>query len=327
MQAADGTIWIAQREAPPQRSADGEHFESVIVPDESYGNGRLLAHSDGSVYYTGLRGLSRFDDGTWTTWTVADGLAAPEPYYLCEGPDGDVWFGYHSSMGVTRFDGESFRTYSVEDGLTNPAVYSLGVDLEGDLWIGTARGVDRFDGERFVNYGKPEGYGSAESNAGGFWCDDDGTLWFGTAEGLTRYRPDLDVERTRPPTVHLEEVTLGGERVADGASVDADRRDLAVRMACTSYDPRRRIDMRYRLRGYSDDWHRSQKPRSTCATSLRATTGSRSRPDATAVRGRRPNRWRGRSRLRSGSARGSSWSSPFCCSRPLVACTSYASSR
>ncbi len=260
VQAADGSIWVAHRDSPPQRSPDGEHFESVIVPGESYGNGRLLAHSDGSVFYTGLRGLSRHHEGKWTTWTVADGLAAPEPYYLCEGPDGDVWFGYHSSMGVTRFDGESFRNYSVEDGLTNPAVYSLGVDLDGDLWIGTARGVDRFDGERFVNYGKPEGYGSAESNAGGFWRDDDGTLWFGTAEGLTRYRSDLDVVRTRPPTVHLEEVRLGGDRIMHGASVDADRRDLAVRMACTSYDPRRRIDMRYRLRGYSDDWHLLSEP-------------------------------------------------------------------
>ena len=252
--ARDGSIWVAVRNTAPWLSRDGERFVQIEIPGEGYGNGRLLAHSDGSVWYTGLRGLSRFDGREWTTWTVADGLAAAEPYYMYEADDGAVWFGYHSSMGVTRFDGTNFTTLSTEDGLTHPAVYSLGMDAAGNLWFGSARGVDRFDGTHFVNYGKAEGYGSAESNSGGFWRDDDGTLWFGTAEGLTRYRPWLDHERTRPPSLRLERVTLGGLEVSGGDEVDAGRRDLAVDVACLSFDPPRRIDVRYRLRGYSEEW-------------------------------------------------------------------------
>jgi len=254
VEAVDGSIWIAQRNNPPQRSVDGETFQRVQIPGEGYGNGRLLAHSDGSVYYSGQRGISRFDGTQWTTWTVADGLAAAEPYSMIEGEGGDVWFGYHSSHGVTRFDGETFRTWTTEDGLTHPAVFSLGVDRRGNLWLGTARGVDRFDGTRFVNYGKPEGYGSAESNSLGFLEDPDGTLWFGTAEGLTRYRPQDDRERTTPPRVRLENVQLGQDRLEGNRRYPTGQRDLRAQVVVPHFDPPRRLEVRYRLVGDDEQW-------------------------------------------------------------------------
>ncbi len=249
-----GWIWIACRGHPPLRSSDGENFAPIEVPGQSFGNARILAHSDGSVYVSGANGLSRFDGVNWDTFDETDGLAGSDPYYLCEAPDGAVWFGYQSSRGLTRFDGEHFRHWNVEDGLSSAGVYSLGFDDRGRLWVGTARGVDCFDGTRFVNWGTPEGYASTESNAGGFWRDDDGVLWFGTAGGLSRFDPRLEVIPDEPPNVVLQSVRLGEEELTDGAQRGYEFRDLEAIVRVPTFVDRRHVRVQYRLGPQSADW-------------------------------------------------------------------------
>ncbi len=277
-----GAIWIATLSGGVFRRV-GTRLEPIHVQGQTFSNARILVDRRGWVWISGDRGLSRWDGRSWRTYTVRDGLASDQPYFLCEDQEGNIWFGYHSSYGVTRFDGKTFRHYTTRDGLSHDAVYSLGVDREGNLWIGTARGVDRFDGTRFVNYGVEEGYADPESNAGGFWADADGVLWFGTMGGLSRYDSRFDLTRGSPPVVLLQDVRFGRLHLSlaelsrarateperekapytfqgnlwsapEGLVVSYKDNTLVARVAALSFLNERQVHVEYRLRGFQEEW-------------------------------------------------------------------------
>ena len=255
MEDLQGVIWYSVENAGLFRRT-GRGHEHVDVPGQMFESAMLLQDARGHVWTSGNHGLSRWDGRAWKTFTTADGLAGNDPYFLCEDKWDHIWFGYKSSRGLTQYDGRSFRTYTIADGLSSDAVYSLGVDRGNNLWIGTARGVDRFDGQTFINYSTAEGYASNESNAGGFLADGDGTLWFGTAGGLSHYDPRYDLSRSMPPAVKILELSFDGESFALGNSISVpySQNDLRARIAGTSYVPSNRVELRYRLKGYSDQW-------------------------------------------------------------------------
>ena len=266
----DGRLWVAaQHDGIYRRGADG--FDRVEVPGQSFFNARLLVDRRGNVWASGDHGLSRWNGAAWTTYTTDDGLAANEPYFMAEDQFGKLWFGYHSSHGITVYDGTTFTTYTTDDGLVNDAVYSVGVDQHNNIWIGTARGVDRYDGETFINYGPAEGYASHESNAGGFFADDDGTLWFGTTDGLSHYDSRFDLSLGEPPPVKVHRLQLGGtaERIGAAITVPYARRDLDATVAVLSYINPKKLSLRYRLIGYDETW-RSLEGREIHYTNLPA---------------------------------------------------------
>ncbi|GAB4565072.1 MAG: hybrid sensor histidine kinase/response regulator [Haliangiales bacterium] len=251
----DGQLWLAVRKLGVVRQR-GDDFEFMSVPGQiGFSKPRLIIDHLGEVWVSGDSGLSRWNGQAWRTYTTADGLEGPDPYFICEDGEGNIWFGYRSSRGLTRYDRSRFHTYTTEDGLSNDAVYSLGVDADGALWIGTARGVDRFDHrrERFRNYGTVEGYASQESNAGGFFADNDGSLWFGTAAGLSHYRPERDYNFDTPVAVRIRSLRFGGHPTPlTGATVPYRRRDVNLELDALSFVNAKRISVRYRLRG--DSW-------------------------------------------------------------------------
>ncbi|MCP5048035.1 MAG: histidine kinase, partial [bacterium] len=254
----DGRLWIAIRGKGILRSGIGG-YQTIEIPGQRFFDGRLLKDSNGNIWVSGDNGLSVWNGLTWKTWTKNDGLASNDTYFMCQDYQGRIWFGYNSSQGITCYDAaqSTFRTYTTADGLYNDAVYSIGEDRDHNLWIGTARGVDKFDGKTFINYGKGEGYADNESMAGGFFADHDGTLWFGTADGLSHYDPRNDLSFNQPPSIKIKDLSLGDQPIAVGSHpiVPHSRNVLRVSVACLSYIDKKRISLRYRLKGYGERWN------------------------------------------------------------------------
>ncbi len=225
--------------------------EPVEVPDNEGVDARLLATRDGRLVVGGERGLSVLQDGRWSRYTTADGLAHDDVYFLAEAPDGSVWFGYNASVGLTRLDGTTVTTWTTEQGLAHDAVYSIGFDDHGRAWVGTASGVDRVDKREVLHFSVRDGYAHPESNSGGFWADPDGTLWFGTAGGLTRLEPELLPDLLSPPRPRVELRTLDGVPVAgdlmpdDGVQAIVTWGDLV--------DPAR-VEAEVRVPGWREAW-------------------------------------------------------------------------
>jgi signal transduction histidine kinase/CheY-like chemotaxis protein len=108
--APDGAVWVAYRESRglTRLTIDGERAEMVhfgvrdgLASDTVYG-----VHFDtaGGVWALTDRGVSRYRDGRWQTWSQDDGLAwddAMSDGFAAE-PGGAVWIG--TGRGLSRFN-------------------------------------------------------------------------------------------------------------------------------------------------------------------------------------------------------------------------------
>ncbi|MBT6146993.1 MAG: hypothetical protein HOH74_16280, partial [Gemmatimonadetes bacterium] len=143
--------------------------------------------SEGRIWFGTEAGISRYDGGAFTHFTVTDGLAAGDVWALHEDRSGKIWVGTYGG-GVSVYDGHGFVSYSVRDGLASDVVLGFGEDREGVLWVGTDDGASRYD-ERFATFSTREGLpGSGVSS---ILQDRHGDLWVGSGArrsgGLSRY--------------------------------------------------------------------------------------------------------------------------------------------
>jgi signal transduction histidine kinase/ligand-binding sensor domain-containing protein len=103
---------------------------------------------DGSIWFTTLGGLVRYDGVEFTVFERATlpGIRSNRFVTLIETSDGTLWAGTEDGF-VTRYQSGEFTSFSVDGSLT-PV---LGLSAEGaNLWVSTSRGLFRYDGARFL---------------------------------------------------------------------------------------------------------------------------------------------------------------------------------
>ncbi len=99
---------------------------------------------DGSLWAGTLSaGVSRYKDGTFTSYGAADGLASNTVASIAETADGTMWFATPNGVS-TRLRGE-WRRYTTGDGLPSNDVNVLFEDTKGRMWAGTTNGIAVFD--------------------------------------------------------------------------------------------------------------------------------------------------------------------------------------
>jgi ligand-binding sensor domain-containing protein len=72
--------------------------------------------------------------GTWRTYTTADGLPGLQLTHLADDAEGFLWIGTWAG-GVCRFDGDQFETFTAADGLPSNRVHDIHRDRRtGSGW-------------------------------------------------------------------------------------------------------------------------------------------------------------------------------------------------
>ncbi|MEO6882869.1 MAG: two-component regulator propeller domain-containing protein [Bacteroidia bacterium] len=131
-------------------------------------------------------GASRYDGKSFSTFTIAQGLANNSVYSIVQDKSGNLWFGTYGG-GASRYDGKSFTTFTTAQGLANNTVLSIVQDKSGNLWFGTdGGGVSRYDGKSFSTYTTAQGL--ANNTVPSIVQDQSGNLWFGTNEGFSELK-------------------------------------------------------------------------------------------------------------------------------------------
>ena len=190
-QTTDGYLWLATQAGLVR--FDGVRFtvfSTANTPALTNSNVMaLLAAQDGSLWigtYGG--GLTRFKDGTFTTYTTADGLAHEVVFALHEDRNRNLWIGTHGG-GVSRFRDGTFTTFTTKDGLSHNFVRAIHEDRQGDVWIGTdGGGLNRLSGGRLTAFGKQDGLPSNIILS--IHEDRHRNLWVGTYDGGVSRRKD-----------------------------------------------------------------------------------------------------------------------------------------
>jgi ligand-binding sensor domain-containing protein len=165
-------------------------------------------------------GLSRFSDGTFTGYTVAQGLPGPRVSALTEDHEGRLWVATRGALAlfqdghfqkpagivlpalavvqamitdrggtlwigtsnglVLYRDGPS-KTLTVQDGLATNDVRAIVESRTGAIWIGGYGGLTRIHGGQFARWTERDGLPS--DNIRTIYEDNDSVIWIGTYDG------------------------------------------------------------------------------------------------------------------------------------------------
>ncbi len=194
---SDGALWFG---TPWGLSRyDGETFVNFGNDGPGWFVESIYVSSDGTLWIgTGLNGVFRYDEKSFVSLNLADGLPGGYTQATYRSPDGSLWIG--TDNGIARYDdgmesGLSI-TFTQEDGLVPLVVSVIHRAADGNLWFGTGgfdvrgRGIFRYDGTddnpaSFVNFTTKDGL--AHDRIQAIQSAADGTMWIGTAGGVSRY--------------------------------------------------------------------------------------------------------------------------------------------
>jgi PAS domain S-box-containing protein len=116
----------------------------------------ITEDTEGNLWFgTDGGGLARFENGNFTTFTTADGLASNVVFGLTADREGGLWIA--TNKGLNHFKNGTFSTFTTKDGLANDVVLTSYQDKEGALWIGTQDGLNRFKDGKFTTYYSRDG--------------------------------------------------------------------------------------------------------------------------------------------------------------------------
>jgi len=229
--------------------------------------------ADGSIWIgADGRGIARYRDGKFQTWTDREGLPDMHILTLLVDHEQTLWIGTDSA-GLIRFKDGRFTRYTTDSGLSSDKVLQLLEDRDGRLWFGGGRGIWSVD-TRELNelaagkrtrvtshvFDAGDGARSVECNGSTFPAamrSRDGRLWFATVDGVATTSPrEAAARRLRPPPVRIESVSIDGKVHNVDASIVVPRgaQHVEIRYAALTFVAPQKVEFLYRLEGFDRDW-------------------------------------------------------------------------
>jgi hypothetical protein len=149
----------------------------------------MIIDSDGDLWTGGSGGVVHWNvkNGSYTKYTLEDGLANNYVSSITQATDGTFWFSTCGG-GVSHFDGEHWTTYTKNNGLYYDCVDSSAETPDGAMWFGAYKSVTRYDGKNWTSYSR-DLTGDPIPSVGVMAVAPDGTLWIGgdVGGGLLHY--------------------------------------------------------------------------------------------------------------------------------------------
>jgi len=192
-QSAGNYLWIGTSGGllrfDGERFAVFDHENTPAIREDSIFC--LTVTRDGSLWAgTDGRGLLRYRNGVFRTYSARDGLSNDFIRSVYEDRAGTLWAG--TDDGLFRFQGDRFLRIDGTAAIPRLAVHAVRQDRNGDLWVGgstvllipAARGRESDTAREF----HLEGLGSV-ARVKSILETGDGTVWVGTVSGLQRLPP------------------------------------------------------------------------------------------------------------------------------------------
>ena len=253
----EGIIQYRENTVNHITESDGLPNNTVMALEES---------NDGAIWAATYGGLSRLQNNSFTNYTIDEGLPHNGILDILIDTDRNLWvttFG-----GIARFADDSFETITPEDGLPGEVCYFIEQDDRGIFWIGTNKGVVRFDYQAYQSKNEDteeqffrllttdQGITSNEMNAGASFKDKRGRLWFGSVGGVSVFDPSKEKISNVSPKVHIENVSVSGERVSikEPLDIGSNNHNITFEFIGISFTAPHQMKYRYRLKNSNEGW-------------------------------------------------------------------------
>ncbi len=266
----EGAVWMGTNAGGLSRFKDG-HF-TPFTRREGLGANLVMAmlvDRQGALWVgTDGGGVTRISGGQPRTFTVADGLAADSILCLYEDTAGELWVGT-SGGGLSHLQGGRFTTVSSREGLHDDVVFAILEDGKGGFWLSGNRGLSRIERSALIAAAagarlQPEVFGVADGMKSNE-CSGvsqpaatrlpDGRMVFPTTRGIVIVDSGHLPRNERPPRVQVEELLAGGKTYAgEQRELPPGAGNWELRFTALSFLAPQRVQFKYRLAGFDDDW-------------------------------------------------------------------------
>jgi signal transduction histidine kinase/ligand-binding sensor domain-containing protein len=239
-----GVLWVGYYQGGIA-AVTGNLFRLYNAHDGLGGGSILAIYQDaaGDIWVGTGTGLSRFQNGSWTTWTARNGLPAGGVRGIVEdGPRNALWLVTASGLlRVSMTDLDDART----------SAKALNFLLYG-----------RNDGIRLAASGNMANPPITKS--------DDGRIWFCTQDGLAVIDPARIRSNPLPPPVAIEQIMVDGTPLdlTSPSGVWFRGRQLQITYTALSLMVPERIRFKYRLDGLDRNWTEAEGRRSVAYVDL-----------------------------------------------------------
>ena len=248
-------------------------FRTYTTEDGLSNDGIRYLHEDragGLWIATRSGGLNLLKDGKFTIYTTKDGLSSDLIRPIYEDQEGTLWIGTNGG-GLSRFKDGKFAGYSTKDGLFDDLIFQILEDARGNLWMSCNKGIFRVSKQELndfaagkitsltsVAYDKNDGMKASECNGSAQpagWKTRDGKLWFPTVAGVVMIDPASIKTNTLPPPVVIEQMIVNGS-VQDlkNPQLAPGSKSIEFHYTGLSFLAPQKVQFKYRLDGYDDDW-------------------------------------------------------------------------
>jgi signal transduction histidine kinase/ligand-binding sensor domain-containing protein len=275
----EGALWIGTLRNGVERHQGGQ--VQRFTTKEGLSNERvqcLTPDFRGDLWVGTLRGLNRISGGKVTPFAGDETLRKLSIRVLYTDRRGELWIGSWGG-GLMRQREERLQQITSRHGLPSDSIESILEDEEGRFWLGTADGIvcisrDELeacaDGRKsLVNcmtLGPEDGMGLARCGTGfqpSSMKSRSGALWFCTASGVVVVEPKTIRPRLQAPPVYIEEVTAddtplpiqrSSGRARASVSIPPQTSRVGFRYTALSLGAPERLQFRYRLDGFDEEW-------------------------------------------------------------------------
>jgi ligand-binding sensor domain-containing protein len=211
----DGTMWVGgEGYLTSYKNSIWQTHPDAFIGDRDVGIGvSSIAVSDEETVWVGFtqssdensfgfrenmvdveerfHGVSKFENGIWTSLDQENGLAQNEVTSILVNSDGSVWFGTYKH-GISRLTEKGWHTFVTKDEIPTNAINDLQVISSNEIWITYPDGVSNYDGKTW------QALEESEINQGNkvdqILSTSDGALWLNTIDGLFRYKDQLLID-------------------------------------------------------------------------------------------------------------------------------------
>jgi signal transduction histidine kinase/ligand-binding sensor domain-containing protein len=191
----------------------------------------LLEDRNGGVWVSTAGGVSRYQNGRFTSITQANAPVVDLVPVLVEDDEGYIWVGVNSGVGVIRFHPRELDRVAA-----NPAYH-----IEYALY-------DETDGLQRAPLTWQSGVGAVRAR--------DGRLWLTSGAGIAVIDPRRLPHSRRPTAPRVELIAADGRVLAPSwdLTLPARTATLKIEYGTVSLSSASKLRYRYQLEGYDDDW-------------------------------------------------------------------------
>ncbi|MBF4487875.1 histidine kinase [Flavobacterium sp. CSZ] len=167
----------------------------------------LFLDSKNIIWIGTENGVSRMENGIFTTIDESNGLGHNSCWDITEDTDGNMWFASYGG-GISKFDGEKFTVFTMKDGLLSNKTRKV-FPFKNKIYVGTEQGVSIIDikTNKLITPKVPEYKEDFISLA--FVTYKDIVYFTSTFEGLFKIDESSPTPRIVPVVLHKNSYSLG----------------------------------------------------------------------------------------------------------------------